>query len=248
MTLSGTQARHSFELKTAGALHDKPMQLTLAGQGAWQGQAGWNGTIRTLEERGTVNVRLIAPAQLLVADQHVRLGAAGLQFERARVNVDSFEFDHGRIRTQGNLDGLQVANLLRLAEALSGEAPPVRSDLVLDGRWNITLAETASGFAELRRRSGDVSVSAGRGFTTLGLGERRVARRVCRQPRQPARRRRRRAPREAGGGRVRRTAPGPGLDDGDAGFRAGGQGVAGCAEDQDAGSISPGRNTRSMAS
>ena len=171
VTLSGTQARHSFELKTAGALHDKPMQLTLAGQGAWQGQAGWNGTIRTLEERGTVNVRLIAPAQLLVADQHVRLGAAGLQFERARVNVDSFEFDHGRIRTQGNLDGLQVANLLRLAEALSGEAPPVRSDLVLDGRWNITLAETASGFAELRRRSGDVSVSAGRGFTTLGLGE-----------------------------------------------------------------------------
>lgn len=171
VTLSGTQAKHSFELKAAGALRDRPMQLTLAGQGAWQGQAGWNGTIRTLEERGTVNVRLIAPAQLLVADQRVRLGAAGLQFEQARVNVDAFEFDHGRIRTQGNLDSLQVANVLRLAEALTGEAPPVRSDLVLDGRWNITLAETASGFAELRRRSGDVSVSAGRGYTTLGLGE-----------------------------------------------------------------------------
>ncbi|MHA7681518.1 translocation/assembly module TamB domain-containing protein [Cupriavidus sp. PET2-C1] len=170
-SLSGTQASHAFDLKVAGALHDKPMQLALSGQGAWQGAAGWKGTIRTLEERGTVNVRLIAPTQLQVADQRVHLGAASLQFERARVTVDSFDFDHGRIRTQGNLDGLQVANVLRLAEALTGEAPPVRSDLVLDGRWNITLAESASGFAELRRRSGDVSVSAGRGYTALGLGE-----------------------------------------------------------------------------
>ncbi|MGO4325703.1 translocation/assembly module TamB domain-containing protein, partial [Cupriavidus sp. M-11] len=170
-TLSGTQASHTFDLKAAGAMHDRPLQLTLAGQGAWQGQQGWSGTIRTLDERGTVNVRLVAPTQLQVADQRVKLGAAGLQFEQARVNVDSFEFDHGRIRTQGKLDGLQVANLLRLAEALTGEAPPVRSDLVLDGSWNITLAETVAGFAELRRRSGDVSVSAGRGITTLGLGE-----------------------------------------------------------------------------
>ncbi|MES2010651.1 MAG: translocation/assembly module TamB domain-containing protein [Pseudomonadota bacterium] len=170
-SLSGTQASHAFDLKVAGALHDKPMQLTLSGQGAWQGAAGWKGTIGTLEERGTVNVRLIAPTQLQVSDQRVHLGAASLQFERARVTVDSFDFDHGRIRTQGNLDGLQVANVLRLAEALTGEAPPVRSDLVLDGRWNITLAESASGFAELRRRSGDVSVSAGRGYTALGLGE-----------------------------------------------------------------------------
>ncbi|EHP40468.1 gramicidin S biosynthesis protein GrsT [Cupriavidus basilensis OR16] len=170
-TLSGTQASHTFDLKAAGALHDKPMQLDLSGQGAWQGAAGWKGTIRTLEERGTVNVRLAAPTQLMVADQRVRLGAASLQFERARVTVESFDFDHGRIRTQGNLDGLQVANVLRLAEALTGDAPPVRSDLVLDGRWNITLAESASGFAELRRRSGDVSVSAGGAYTALGLGE-----------------------------------------------------------------------------
>ncbi|WP_454722616.1 MULTISPECIES: translocation/assembly module TamB domain-containing protein [Cupriavidus] len=170
-TIGGTQASHVFDLKAAGAMHDKPLDLTLAGQGAWQGAAGWSGTIRTLEERGTVNVRLLAPAPLQVADQRVKLGAAGLQFEHARINVDGFEFDHGRIRTQGNLDGLQVGNLLRLAEAFTGEAPPARSDLVLDGRWNVTLAETAAGFAELRRRSGDVSVNAGRGFTTLGLGE-----------------------------------------------------------------------------
>ncbi len=169
--LSGTQGNHTFDAKAAGTVNRQPMQLTLAGQGAWQGDKGWNGTIRTLDLRGTTTVRLAAPTQLLVADQHIRLGSARLLFERATANVDGFEFDHGRIRTQGNLDGVEVANVLKLMQTLTGEPPPLRSDLVLDGRWNLNLAETATGFAEIRRRSGDASINAGRGWTTLGLGE-----------------------------------------------------------------------------
>jgi len=169
--LSGTQGNHAFDAKAVGTLNRQPMQLALAGQGAWKGEQGWTGTIRTLEQRGTVNLRLAAPMQLLVADQHIRLGPARLLLERATLAIDGFEFDHGRIRTQGSLDGLQVANVLKLMETVSGEAPPVRSDLVIDGRWNLNLAETATGFAEVRRRSGDASVNAGRGWTTLGLGE-----------------------------------------------------------------------------
>ena len=169
--LSGTQGNHTFDAKAAGTVNRQPMQLTLAGQGAWQGDKGWNGTIRTLDLRGTTIVRLAAPTQLLVADQHIRLGQARLLFERATANIDGFEFDHGRIRTQGNLDGVEVANILKLMQTLTGEPPPLRSDLVLDGRWNLNLAETATGFAEIRRRSGDASISAGRGWTTLGLGE-----------------------------------------------------------------------------
>ncbi|WP_042886986.1 translocation/assembly module TamB domain-containing protein [Cupriavidus necator] len=170
-TLNGTQASHVFDVKAAGSLHRRPLQLALSGQGAWKGKDGWNGTIRTLEERSTVNLRLAAPTQLLVADQHVRLGAARLLLDRATLAIDSLDWDHGRIRTAGSLDGVQVGHILELMETITGEKPPVRSDLVLDGRWNLALAETATGFAELRRRSGDLSVNAGRGFTTLGLGE-----------------------------------------------------------------------------
>jgi translocation and assembly module TamB len=170
-TLNGTQANHAFDVKAAGTLNRRPLQLALAGQGAWKGKDGWNGTIRTLEERGTVNLRLAAPAQLLVADQRVRLGATRLLLDKATLAIDSLDWDHGRIRTQGSLDGLQVGHVLELMETITGEKPPVRSDLVIDGRWNLALAETASGFAEVRRRSGDLSVNAGRGFTTMGLGE-----------------------------------------------------------------------------
>ncbi|MGX0935946.1 translocation/assembly module TamB domain-containing protein [Cupriavidus metallidurans] len=169
--LSGTQVNHTFDVKAAGSLHGHPMQLTLAGQGAWRGDQGWNGTIHTLEERGTVNLRLAAPTQLLVADQHIRLGQTRLVLDRSTLSIDGFEFDHGRIHTQGNLDGVQVAHVLEVLQALTGEPPPIRSDLVLDGKWNLNLAETATGFAEIRRRSGDVSVNAGRGWATLGLGE-----------------------------------------------------------------------------
>jgi translocation and assembly module TamB len=169
--LSGTQANHTFDAKAAGTMHERPLQLALSGQGAWRGAQGWTGTIRTLEERGTANVRLVSPTQLMVADRHIRLGQARLQFERATMNIEGFEFDHGRIRTQGNFNGVEAGNILKLMEAFSGESQPVRSDLVLDASWNLNLAETATGFAEVRRRSGDASVNAGRGWTTLGLGE-----------------------------------------------------------------------------
>ena len=169
--LSGTQANHTFDAKAAGTMHERPLQLALSGQGAWRGDQGWNGTIRTLEERRTVNVKLLAPAQLMVADRHIRLGQTRLQFERATMNIDGFDFDHGRIRTQGNFNGVEVGNLIKVLETFTGESQPVRSDLVLDANWNLNLAETATGFAEIRRRSGDMSVNAGRGWTTLGLSE-----------------------------------------------------------------------------
>jgi len=169
--LKGTQANHAFDAKAAGTMNGQPLQLSLAGQGAWRGDQGWNGTIQTLDERGTVNVRLTAPAQLLVADQHIRLGQTRLQFAKATMNIEGFEFDHGRIRSQGRMDGVEVANILKLLETFTGDAPPVRSDLVLDASWNLSLAETATGFADIRRRSGDASINAGRGWTALGLGE-----------------------------------------------------------------------------
>lgn len=169
-SLDGTQASHTFDIKGVGQLRQRPLNLALAGQGGWNGSR-WSGTINTLEERGNLSVRLLAPVQLSAGAQRVTLGAARLQVERATLRIDSLDWNAGRIRTAGALDGLQVAHVLEMVRTFTGDAPSVRSDLVIDGRWDLTLAETASGFAELRRRSGDLSVQAGRGFTALGLGE-----------------------------------------------------------------------------
>ncbi|MBY4949131.1 translocation/assembly module TamB [Cupriavidus respiraculi] len=170
VSLDGTQAAHTFDVKGVGQLRQRPLNLTLAGRGGWDGSR-WSGTIDTLEERGNLSVRLLAPMQLSANAQRVTLGATRLMVERATLRIDSLDWNAGRIRTAGALDGLQVAHVLEMVRTFTGEAPPVRSDLVIDGRWDLNLAETAGGFAELRRRSGDLSVQAGRGYTALGLGE-----------------------------------------------------------------------------
>ncbi len=169
-SLDGTQARHSFTVEGEGRMRRRPLQLQAAGQGSWK-NGTWTGTLSTLEERGTVELRLLTPVAVSVGAQRLTLGQTRLQLARGTIALDRLDWDRGRIRTQGALSGLQVGHLLALAEAFTGDAPPLRSDLVLDGQWNLNLAETASGFAELRRRSGDLSVNAGRGLTPLGLGE-----------------------------------------------------------------------------
>lgn len=169
-SLDGTQAKHGFTVEGEGRIRRRPLQLRTAGQGSWK-NGTWTGTLSTLEERGTVELRLLTPVAVSAGAQRLTLGATRLQLERSTIVLDSLDWDRGRIRSKGQLSGVQVGHLLDLAEVFTGAAPPVRSDLVLDGEWNLNLAETASGFAELRRRSGDLSVNAGRGYTTLGLGQ-----------------------------------------------------------------------------
>ncbi len=169
-SLDGTQARHSFSVQGEGRVRRRPLQLQAAGQGSWK-SGTWTGTVSTLEERSTVELRLLTPVAVSAGAQRLTLGATRLQLERSTLVLDSLDWDRGRIRSKGQLSGLHVGHLLELAEVFTGDAPPLRSDLVLDGEWNLNLAETASGFAELRRRSGDLSVNAGRGYTTLGLGQ-----------------------------------------------------------------------------
>lgn len=61
--------------------------------------------------------------------------------------------------------------MLELVRIWTGQAPPVRTDLVIDGQWDLDLGGTATGTARIARRSGDLSINAGRGFTPLGLTE-----------------------------------------------------------------------------
>lgn len=168
--LDGTQAAHRFDVTGSGQMRRHPLQLAVAGQGGWDGQR-WNGTIRTLEESRTFDLRLTAPATVSAGAGRVTVGQTRLLFSGATLALDDLDWNQGRIRSRGELNALQIAKVLELLAALTGEAPPVRSDLVLDGRWDLNLAERANGFAEIRRRSGDLSVNAGRGYTALGLGE-----------------------------------------------------------------------------
>jgi translocation and assembly module TamB len=171
--MSGTRAAHVFDANAAGKVEGRPVDVALAGRGALsETRAGmaWSGTVSKLENRGALAIALRSPVQIAVADQKISIGAAQLSVDAAVLALQHFEFDHGRISSSGSLNNVGLARSLALEAQLTGVPPPaLRTDLVFDGAWDFTLSNTASGYVQLKRRSGDLQIDAGRGLVPLGL-------------------------------------------------------------------------------
>ncbi|WP_246795721.1 translocation/assembly module TamB domain-containing protein [Burkholderia perseverans] len=172
--LAGTRAKHTLEASALGNADGRVINLHLAAAGGLTEAAGgsrWDGTVSELVNRGTPAVSLEAPLSVSAGAGHVVLGASRLTIEGAVLALRGFTLDHGTLRTAGTLTNLSVARALQVREFLTGARAPVRTDLVLDGDWDLTLAGTASGHLQIRRRAGDVTVEAGRGIASLGITE-----------------------------------------------------------------------------
>ena len=170
--LNGTRANHTLNATALGKVHGNAVNLTLAANGhltdARDG-AHWDGTVTRLSNKGTPSVNLEAPLTVSYAPNHVVLGATRLSAEGAVLDLKSFALDGGRISSAGQLTNLSVARLLEIRQELEGGPPPVKTDLVFDGDWNFALGATATGYVQLKRRSGDVSIDAARGVAALGI-------------------------------------------------------------------------------
>lgn len=170
--VNGTYARHTIDTSAAGTLRGRPLDARIAAQGRLrelrQGLA-WDGVLNTLQNAGFPRLSMADPLPLRIAPGAVELGATRLTLEGANVDLQGFRYTGGRIRTEGAFRALRIADLLELRRQLVGAAPPVGTDLVLDGRWALTLADTASGFAQVERRSGDISLPPGKGSRGIGL-------------------------------------------------------------------------------
>ncbi len=173
-TLDGTRRAHRFRADADGNVRNQPFKFALAGDGALtpgKDGDGWDGTISTLSAQGAPNLQLTAPVRLAVAPGRLMMGRADLTLDQTPIHIERVESAQGHVRSAGRFDGLQIARVLELVRAWTGQAAPVRTDLVVDGQWDLDLGSTATGTARIARRSGDLSINAGRGFTALGLTE-----------------------------------------------------------------------------
>ncbi len=173
-TLDGTRRAHRFRADADGNVRNQPFKFALAGDGALtpgKDGDGWDGTISTLSAQGAPNLQLTAPVKLSVAPGRLMMGRADLTLDQTPIHIERVESTQGHVRSAGRFDGLQIARVLELVRTWTGQAPPVRTDLVVDGQWDLDLGNTATGTARIARRSGDLSINAGRGFTPLGLTE-----------------------------------------------------------------------------
>ncbi|HDR9835931.1 TPA: translocation/assembly module TamB domain-containing protein [Burkholderia multivorans] len=170
--LDGTRAKHTFDASALGAAGGRVIDMTLAANGGvTEGRDGmrWDGTVTRLANRGTPAVALQTPLTVSAGTGRVTLGAARLTLEGAAIDLKSFVFDHGQIRSAGAVSGASVARFLEVRQELTGERPPVRTDVVLDADWDFSLGATATGYLQMKRRGGDVTIETGRGIASLGL-------------------------------------------------------------------------------
>jgi len=166
--LDGTYARHTLKVKSSGRLRGKPLDVRMAAQGTLTEKPdglGWVGTLQTLENNGLPRIRMARPLPVSVAPGRIELGGTRLTVAQAVIDLKNFQFGDNAIRTEGSITGVDIGEMLALRQHFTGEAPPVATDLVIDGDWNVALAKTATGVVRLNRRRGDVRT----GDTALGL-------------------------------------------------------------------------------
>ncbi|MGU7771129.1 translocation/assembly module TamB domain-containing protein [Burkholderia sp. MR1-5-21] len=170
--LDGTRAKHTLDASAIGMAGGRVIDLTLAANGGVvENRDGmrWDGTVTRLANRGTPAVALETPLTVSAGAGRVTLGAARLTLEGAAIDLKSFAFDHGQLRSAGSVSGASVARFLEIRQELTGARPPVRTDVVLDADWDFSVGATATGYLQVKRRSGDVTVETGRGIASLGL-------------------------------------------------------------------------------
>ena len=175
--LSGTFANHALKLESVGTVREKPLALTMAAQGKLIESAtgyGWQGTLSELKNQGIPRIALDGPLSITAAADKLVLGATRLTIADAVIELKNLNIDHGRIQSAGAINALKVNSVLDLLHEFTGNALPIKTDLILDSRWDFGLTDRATGFFEMSRRSGDLRVNVGRGDTALGLSELRV--------------------------------------------------------------------------
>ena len=170
--INGSYAAHSMTLAANGRLRGRPLALTLSAQGRLQERQqgyAWDGSLLTLENRGFPRLMLAGPLAVNVAPQRLVLGAARLTLEQAQLELKGLRLEDRQISSEGGFSALDIRHMLELRREITGIEPPFNTDLVLDGRWKFSLADTADGFFQIERRSGDVRVLSGARESALGL-------------------------------------------------------------------------------
>jgi translocation and assembly module TamB len=170
--LAGTFASHKLQVTAKGVLHRQALALSLDAHGKLinnKGNYAWNGVVDRLENTGVPRFALQSPLSVDAADDHLVLGSSRLRIADAIVDLTNFSYRPDGIRSQGTVQALNVGTVMDLLRQFDVPMPPLKTDLVIDSRWNLTLADTAAGYFEIERKSGDAVVDTGDINVPLGL-------------------------------------------------------------------------------
>jgi translocation and assembly module TamB len=160
LNAQGTRTRHTLNFLAKNP--DFDMEGRFAG--GWRDKSGWSGQIMKLVNRGRHALVLSDPAKLELAGQHFLLGNARFDFVGASLVLHETAYDAGQVVSRGEFKGLPLAYLQGYTE----QTRDLKTDLTLNGDWQIAVRDKIDGHVALWRERGDISVPTAP-LTALGL-------------------------------------------------------------------------------
>ena len=168
LSVEGRLSSHGIRLQ---ATADKTHSALVYADGGWRDDA-WRGRVREAGIAPPLDLRLLAPADLVIGAQAAEFGPAQFAVQHVLFKDIRLRRDESGLSTQGSFTGLQP---MRYAVPVEGAMAPVlapsgeRSPLTLRGDWDLRLAgDTVDGRLLIERSGGDLY--AGRGAeSSLGL-------------------------------------------------------------------------------
>lgn len=163
--LGGTRLAHTLNISATNPELD--LQAELAG--GWRAQQGWDGVIRSLQNRGRLPFALQAPAPLHLGADAIALNNLALQLPNGSITVQTLEKTGARWQTWGQAAGVPLAYLASLYLATSSATlrDKLDSSLTLGADWSLAAQQTLDGRLHIFRERGDITL---RGATPLVLG------------------------------------------------------------------------------
>lgn len=158
--LGGTRLAHTLKISASNPELD--LQAELAG--GWRAQQGWDGVLRSLQNRGRLAFALQAPAPLHLGADTIALNNLALQLPDGSITVQTLEKTGPRWQTRGQAAGVPLAYWSPFLPALRDE---LDSSLILGADWSLNAQQTLDGRLRIFRERGDLTL---RGATPLVLG------------------------------------------------------------------------------
>ncbi|MBN1547883.1 MAG: translocation/assembly module TamB domain-containing protein [Syntrophaceae bacterium] len=155
LIIHGKRSNHRIETMLRG--HEFETQAVLSG--AWL-KNRWTGKILVLENQGTYRLSLLHPASLSLGIQQQRLDGAEIDFMNSRIRVYDFYRRLDSVSSRGEFRSIA---LMPLVEAF-GITTPLKTSLVLSGKWDFNAAERFNGQASVWREAGDVTLPSEAGI------------------------------------------------------------------------------------
>ena len=159
--VNGTRQAHTVGL---GASSEE-IDLDAQAAGGWQRDRGWEGTIRTLRNRGKFAFSMQNPAKIQAGTGSFSLQDLAINLAGGRVNITTLEKSGSKLSSRGSARGLPLSWLIAFAPAL---AESIDTNLMLGADWSLAAGDTVDGNVHLFREAGDITLR-GNAATTLGL-------------------------------------------------------------------------------